>query len=220
MNLAAVQKILQEGTIINTRLDSGNAWYQNIVYKVNGKKVTIALLDSYIRNFVMSGSSMVLKYSSEYFEYLFEGSVADIVPKRPSFVTIQVCKAAELINTRAFPRYELNLPVYINSFNSEGPSFCITTNISLGGMAFKSRNSFDIGDEADVEIILPSNATIPLKGRIIRKSLKSNPSEYSMQFIEMDESNSNLLSECFALEEEKWINMKAIYMKEIKSKIK
>lgn len=208
MNASAVSTILKEGMIVNTRLDNSNAWYYNILCKSKGNKVSVRLLDSYVQNVIMPGSTIVLKYSNEYFQYLFEGTVSEITVNDPAHVVVQVNKAEELINTRAFPRYDLYFTAQIKPLWRDVPFFCITSNIGLGGIAFLSQHQFDYGEENDVSIYLPNRQIIHAFGKVIRKCSRGNLFDYSMQFMEIDEVNSGLLSAYLQSIEEEWARLK------------
>lgn len=197
MSSVSVSSILKEGTIVAARLENSVTWYQNIIYKVNNDVVDIALLDGYIKGLLMPGMSMVLKLTNEYFEYLFDGTILDVSLESPSFVTLHINKAEELINSREFPRFDIYLPSYVKSSWSKAYHFAILTNLSLTGMAFRSKARFDNCEECDVTIYLPENIPVDVKGKVIRKYEKHSVSDYSMHFTEMDEESSNLIYSYF-----------------------
>ena len=62
-------------------------------------------------------------------------------------------------------------------------------------MAFVSSQKFELGEEADVSVFLPTHETIQLKGKIIRKVVRNNLNDYSMQFGEISPHDSRLLTE-------------------------
>ena len=197
MNAASVSTILKEGTIIYTRLGSNpnGAWYQNIVCKSESSTVCIPLIDTYLQSLIMIGTSISLKFGNEYFEYLFEGVVSNIKVDYLGLITVNVNKAEERINTRAYPRYDIYLASTISPLWSETPYFCIVTNLSFIGIAFASKYQFDSGEECDSSIYLPNHKIIRSKGKIVRKSVFNNIIEYGIHFTELTEENSCLLSD-------------------------
>jgi hypothetical protein len=219
LNAMAVSTILKQGMIIRTKLNSSLTWYENIVYKIEANTVYISLKPSYIENIILPGMTMFLKYTNEYFEYLFEGIVSEIKPFNPGFITISVNKAEEMINTREFPRYEVYLASDITPCYSETSCFSIITNICLGGMAFLAKYQFDYGEETEVLIYLPNYETVKAKGKIIRRNHKTNYIDYSMQFIDMDECHSILLSKFVASLEDGWTKMRFEFDEYIKKLI-
>ena len=219
LNAASASSFLKEGTIINTRIGSNSVWYQNIVFKSDGNIVCIRLLDSYLGNMIMPGTGFAIKQTNEYFEYLFEGVVTGIKADFPAYVTIYVNKADEIINTRVFPRYDTYLASNIRPYWDESPYFSIVTNISLGGVAFVSRHQFDYGEECDVSIYLPGSRMILCKGKVIRRNIKSDYTDYSMQFTEMNEDNSNYLSDYLESLGVKIEKLKSDFFENIKNRL-
>ena len=220
MGSISVSSILKEGMIVSTKLGTGCAWYNNIVYKVTDNSVYISLLDDYIRNLVMPGSTFTVKHTNEFFEYIFEGVVSHIEVDNPAHMVINVNKTEELINTRVFPRFDINLPAYLKPVWTDLRHFAITTNICLGGMAFVSRHSFDYGEECEINVHLSDSSIVYAKGKIIRKVAKNNHIDYSMQFIEMDEDNNNLLFTHLLRVEDKNSSLQTNYFNNIKKHFK
>lgn len=217
LNANIVSTVLKEGTIIRTKVGNSPAWYQNIVFKCEDDTVNIALIESYIENIIMLGTNISLKCANEYFEYLFEGVVSGINPEYPSSVTVHVTKASEMINTRTFPRYDVYLASNIKPLWDDSFHFAIVTNICLGGMAFLLKHQFDYGEDLDISVFIPENSqSVCAKGRIIRRSIKTNFIDYSMQFNEMDEQNSIILSNYLTTLEENWITVQNDFFDNIK----
>lgn len=199
MNSAAASSILKSGIIIGTKLTPNSTWYSNIIYDSEGNILRIPLTEEYLKNYILVGSTITLKHTGEYYEYLFEGIISNIdTSVHPALLTININTIEELINTRAFPRYDTHLASTVRPAWDEKPHFCIATNICLGGMAFISKSNFDYGEESEVYIYLPENLIAYAKGKVIRKSARHGYMDYSMQFIEMTEDNSNLLSSYIA----------------------
>ncbi|MCX8131291.1 MAG: PilZ domain-containing protein [Clostridia bacterium] len=198
MNPNFSSSILKEGLIVSTRLGSSAAWYKNIIYKCEEDKAYICLLESYLENIIAKDLKITLKLTNEFFEYLFEGSISDICPEYPSHVLMTIHKVEELVNTRAFPRYDIYLPASIKPLWEDTKNFSIVTNICLGGIAFLSKHEFDYGEESEVSVYLPGNQTISGRGKVIRKSVKNGQFSYSMQFVDMTEENSIILSNYLA----------------------
>lgn len=220
MNAASVSSILHEGSVVNTRIGINITWYRNIIYKCEGNIVHLALMEEYLKNLIMVGSKIVLKLSGEYFEYLFEGTVSEISTEFPSQIAVRVNKSEEIINTRVFPRYDTYLASDIVPVWDSKNYFGIVTNISLGGIAFVSKHSFDYGEECNVNIFIPNDKRVLCKGKVIRKIGKGEYIEYSMQFIEMDETNNNFVSEYLEEQAEIVERLKSNFHDTIKAHIK
>lgn len=195
MNAVSVSAILHTGSVISTKIGANNIWYRNIVYKCEDNMVSIALIDNYMENLIMPGTKMVLKQTNECFEYIFEGVVSNIQMEVPTQIWVHVNKAEEIINTRVFPRYDTYLASDIKPVCDEKKYFSIVTNISLGGIAFASSHIFDYGEECDVSIFMSREKTVLCRGKVIRRNNKGDYIDYSMQFVDMDEINNNLVSD-------------------------
>ncbi len=218
MVIKSVLSVLKEGLIVSTRFSKSSTWHQNIIYKVKNNLVYTALTESYLENIIMLGSNMVIKYSNEYFEYIYEGVVSDISTESPAHIVLQINKSEEVINTRAFPRYDIYLAANIRPLEDPCPYFSIATNISLSGMAFAARYEFDYSEENGFNLLLPSQQKICAKGKIIRKSAKKDYFDYSMQFTDMDDANSTMLLSYLKRLEEKANILRSNYEKSIKNK--
>lgn len=216
MNATAVSAILKEGAIIYTRMGSSNVWHQNIVYKCEGNTVYIPLIGEYLQNVIMTGAGIVLKYGNEYFEYLFEGTVSSIKVTYPDFITVNVSKAEEQINTRAFPRYDAYLAMNVEPLWDKTLYFGVTNNLSLMGISFSAKHQFDYSEECNVVLHLPDHQMVFAKGKIIRKTPKGNVFDYGMHFTEMNEESTDLLSDYLSELEAKRANLQNHFFASIK----
>lgn len=197
MNLELLLPLLKEGTVVGTRLGTSYAWYQNIIYKNNGDNVYLSIIDSYLENAIMLGTNIYLKFTTELFQYIFEGIVTDINLEFPKLINVRINRGEELVNTRSFPRYDAYIPMNIKSVWDQTFNFSIITNISLIGIAFISKSQFEYGEGCDASVYLPGNKILEVKGKLVRKTNKGNFIEYGMQFEEMTEQSSLLLSDYF-----------------------
>lgn len=220
MDKVDVPLLLKEGSPVGTKLNcNGGVWHANIVYKVEDNKVYMPLLDRYLENMLAIGSGIALKYSSEYYEYLFEGAVSSINPGHPAFITVNVNKVRENIDTRMFPRYDACLAMNIRPLWSDTRFFAVVTNICFGGILFACPHKFDSDEELEIMIYLPCQSVVCAKGKIICKRPKGNLTEYSLQFIDMDEINGSLLSSYFQSLEESRARMFRHFLKEAYQKL-
>jgi len=190
----SVISVLKEGLVINTRFSSRNIWYQNVVCKVKNNLVYLPLIKGYLQNIIMPGSNLIIKYSIENFEYVFEGIVCEIVVDDFAYIVLKINKSEEIINSRVFLRYDTYLAANITPCESSASIFSIILNISLTGIAFVSKYEFDYSEDNEVIILIPGHQRIYGKGKIIRKSTKNDCFDYSMQFTDMDDFNNNILA--------------------------
>lgn len=214
--MEAASAILKEGTIVGTKLDVCTAWYRNIIYRCEEDTVLVALLDKYLENLIIPGVRFQIRYFNEYFVYLFDGEVTGIQAQHPAYIQVRITKAEELINSRLSPRYDTYLSVRLKSVWDDTPYFAVATNLSFGGMAFTSTQRFDYGDELELSISFPDNKQINAKGKVIRRALKGNSIDYSMQFVEIDEYNTSLLSRHFSSLEDEMLAMQQKFFNEIR----
>lgn len=219
LNVEAASVILKEGMSVSTRLDSGMTWYRNIVYKSKGSMVYISLLENYPEKMLTTGSNICLKYVNDYFIYLFEGMVNCICPDEPSHVAIRITSAEEIINSRLSPRYDVCLAADLRpSWDDESYS-SIITDISFGGAAFMCKYKFDHNEELNVVIHLPEGDTIHTAAKVIRRDIRNAAIDYSMQFIEFNESNCNILSRFFLLIEDEIMLMYKRFISNVKGRL-
>ena len=198
MNAEAVSAILKEGSPASTRIGTHPAWYRNIVYKSEGSLVHLSLIDRYLENVVLPGSNIYIKFFNEFFVYLFSGIIHNIYAGSPGYIIVQITECEEIINTRLSPRYDTYLPANLKPDWDSMHRFSIITDLSYGGMAFLCTHRFDSNEEVLVNAYLPFNQIFNTRGKVVRRNIKNNIIDYSMQFTETDETNCSLLSKYFA----------------------
>lgn len=219
MNPAAVSSILQESSIVSTKILPGNIWHKNIVYGVEDRCVYMPVIYGYLQSLLLPGSHFVIKHSREYLEYLFEGTVTNIKPGPPSYLEIGINKVEELINVRAFPRYDVYLSAQLRPQWEDSQFFCIVNNISSTGLSFYSKQHFDYGEECQILISLPYGKIFASNGKIVRKYAKGSHIEYGMQFIDPDYSSITCLNEFFQSLESDSEKMKSEFIINVKPSI-
>ncbi|MEN8906017.1 MAG: PilZ domain-containing protein [Clostridiales bacterium] len=195
MKIEKISSVLKKKMAISTMLNSSCVWKPNIIEKVSKNTIYISLLDSYVSSLIMQGTNMSIKYSTEYYEYIFDGIVSKISLDKPKYVAITINKIDKKINTRAFTRYDIYLPSNIKLGTGKTSYFTIITNISLKGMSFTTNHEFNFDDLCDVCIHLPNNEIINLNGRIKRKIKKDKFLDYGMHFEDISKSDTKTLSE-------------------------
>jgi c-di-GMP-binding flagellar brake protein YcgR len=209
--------ILKEGTVISTKLSTSNIWHQNIVYKVENKSVSIALIPGFLENIIMPGQTITIKYTSEELEYLFIGIIDDILPQFPSSVKVNIQTIKNLKNSRVFPRYDVYVAANIKYENSDEEFFAIIHDISLIGMGFYSKNNFNIDNEQlCLTIFLPNKNIIHAKGTINRKNSFDSYTDYGMNYTNMQEENNNSLYAYFSDIEKEKSRYRETFFKSIK----
>jgi hypothetical protein len=211
---SAVKKILKEGLVISTLLESSYTWQQNVIQSINDELIYIPLLDYYLSELVLQGAGISIKCSGEYYEYIFDGIVADISIETPSFIAVKIHKVHEKINTRAFTRYDIYLPSNVKPVKEKASYFSIVTNISITGMAFSSNHDFVFGDDCSVTIRLPDNKIITATGKIKHKIPKDKLSDYGMHFMEISDTNSKILSDYILSLENGYSKLKTMFFDE------
>lgn len=213
----SINAILKEGTLVYTKLSTSNIWHQNILYKVENKTLTIALLQGFLESIIMPGQNITIKYTTESMEYLYSGTIAEIQPQFPSHVKVNIVSVKELKNLRVFPRYDVYLAANIKYENTEEDYFSIIHDISLSGMSFYSRDIFAIDDrQLNITIYLPDKSMIIAKGNVIRKTDHETYSDYGLKYTDMQEENNNSLYSFFSKLEEKKSKIKDSFFTSIK----
>lgn len=209
--------MLKEGVVVYTKLSSSNIWHQNIVYKVEDDSVSVALITGYLESIIMHGQTMTIKLTEEDVEYLFIGTVTQIQPQFPSYVTIKIKTIKDLKNSRVFPRYDVYVAANIRDDNSDAEHFAIIHDISLTGMAFYSKSDFSVDNgQLNLTIYLPNKNILCAKGIVNRKINNESYIDYGMKYTDMqEETNNSLYSYFSALEEEK-TKLRNIFFKSIK----
>jgi hypothetical protein len=219
LNVESVSAILKEGMAVSTKLGSGMTWCRNIVYKSERNCVCLALIEQYLENIIIPGSTISIKYVDEYFIYLFEGTIINISASYPPYLTVRITNAEEIINSRLSPRYDVYMAADLKPGWDDTSYFAVITDISFGGLAFICNLKLDYNEELEITAYLPKGLKINTKGKIIRKTIKNNVIDYSMQFIEINESNCNLLSKYFSSLESEISLLYKQYLSDVKGKI-
>jgi hypothetical protein len=210
-------KVLKEGMVVNTKLKNSNIWIRNIVYKAEKNMISVALLNEYLENIIMLGQSITIKYSSEHSEILFEGEIVKIRPEYPSYITIDIKDVKEIKNTRVFPRHDVYLGATVRIPDSPKERFVIIHNISYVGMAFYSKDYFEIDKgELDFSIFLPNKQSINTRGKINRISPKTDFADYGLQYTAMTEESNNILSFFFNLVDDEKIKLREDFINQVR----
>lgn len=212
MNSEAAAAILKEGSHVSTKLGNGLAWFRNIVFRSDGKYIHLALIDRYLENVIVVGNHMTIKFFNEFFVYLFEGVIHTIQAGNPGYIIVQIDDAEEIINTRMSPRYDAYLSANLRAPWDNSYHFSVITDLSYGGMAFMCTHRFDYGEEIEVTAFLPFNQIFQTTGKVIRRTMRNNIIDYSMQFVLIDESNCNLLSKYFTRLDAENASMYELYL--------
>lgn len=209
--------VLKEGVVVYTKLSSSNIWHQNIVYKVENKSISIALITGYLESIIMPGQTMTIKLTNEDIEYLFIGTISEIQPQFPSYVTVDIQSTKDLKNSRVFPRYDVYVAANITSDDSKVEHFAIIHDISLTGMAFYSKSNFLIASQQlNLTIFLPNKNIIVAKGTVVRKIDYDSYIDYGMNYTDMQEENNNSLYAFFSVLEKDKSKLRDIFFKSIK----
>lgn len=217
--MEAVSIILKEGSLVGTRLDNSLFWYDNIVYKSEGRIVYIALIDKYPDDAVAPGRSISIKFVNEFFIYVFEGTVIKIDAAYPGYAAVRVTSAEEMINSRLSPRYDVNLPASLKPVWDSDSYPATMTDISFGGAAFLSAHRFDYNEELCAVIHLPEGNTVHAAGKVVRRNIRSTVTDYSLQFVELDENNCNILSRFFLHIEDEISLLHKKFISDVKGKL-
>lgn len=198
--------VLKEGAVISTRIESSMQWHENVIYRRYDSMIHISMINEYLNDTVSIGKEVYLKANDDYYEYDFKGTISDIRLCSPGYLVVQLQDASEIINTRAFRRYDIFLSSNIRIEEDTADFFSIVTNISLGGAAFISNRHFESGTGASIEINLPDNNAIHVNGKITRPYLNDEKiTSYGFTFTGLDPENARLLSEFIQEEESKKI---------------
>lgn len=220
LNASAVAAVLKEGMMVGVRLGLSVPWHGNIVYGVNNNTIRIAYINKFMKDISAPGCTAWIKYSNDYFIYYFSGKVESISTTNPEYVAVKLDTAEEIINNRLFPRYDVRLKAALKPAWDDEIYHCIVTDLSYGGAAFFCEHSFDINEQLEMSLHLPSGTTAKVTGKVIRrKSTQGASTDHSVQFIECDNVNNRLLSEFFSQLEDEASEIYSNYVAEIKGKL-
>lgn len=219
MNSNAAASILEEGAVVRTKPGGSNTWYRDIVYGCSENIVYTALMPFHLESLVMPESGILLKYSNEFYEYLFEGKVRNICPDFPGYITIQLENIEELINTRNYHRVETYIAAVAKSSWDEEQKYGVVTNICQGGAAFTSNSDLDYGEEIEIGICLSDYSKTASRGKIVRKIQKGSNFDYSIQFTDISEEDIGRICDYMASLEEERSKMQSYFFDNIKSRL-
>lgn len=204
MKVNSASRVLKEGLIISTKLGTSHIWHPNIVYMSWESTVALALTEDYLKNGIMAGASITIKYFSEHFEYIFQGSIQSIHPDYPGYILVLLEFADEKINSRTHPRFDTYIAANIRHAWDETPYFSIITNISYTGLAFTSKYRFDLGEVIEIRLSLSDDREVALSGKVTRKSVKVGSLDYGVLFDNLSVKQEEIFSGYLdSLEEEK-----------------
>jgi hypothetical protein len=207
-----LEKYLNVGSIIRTKLDHSPIWVTNIIYSISKDfiEVDIGLEKSYVENIIMIGDTIKCKYTSDEAELMFIGWITRIHTDHPQRITIKVHQFNCFENKRDYTRFDVYLSAVIKiGRNPQNGVFAILTNISKAGAAFMLRESVEksMGVDGDYignntfnfEVNLSLERVFTFEGNIVRIDMKEKGIQYGVKYAYI-EPHSMLMLEQFLTE--------------------
>jgi hypothetical protein len=195
VNKLLADRVLKEGLIIGMKVEDSVKWHDRIVYNVRNNNVDLVLDNDVMEDIIMPGNQIILKHTTEYFEYMMDGTVDNIAIEDQGRINLNIHSVNKSINTRAFKRYDIFLPSNIKCDGSKTSYFSIITNLSAGGIAFISKHKFENAKKSEISVILPSKKIFTARGEIVRAIEKSDFYNYGLKFSDTNDKEMNTLNE-------------------------
>ncbi|HEX2947372.1 MAG TPA: PilZ domain-containing protein [Clostridia bacterium] len=204
MNPSIVSNLLKEGMMVGVRIGANAPWHGNIIYAVNGSTVKLAFIEKFMKDSVLPGNNIWIKYSNDYYIYYFSGKVSRLIKEPSESVLVELEHAEEMINNRLFPRYDVRLQAKIKPVWDNEIYECTVTDLSYGGAAFVCEHKFDSNEYIEMNLSLTNGSTVNVSGKVVRRrSTIGDLTDHAAQFIECDNKENKQLSEYFGqLEDE------------------
>ncbi len=218
MNASIVPHILKEGMMVGVKAGLDAQWHASVLCEVADCSIRVPYLESLMKD-AEPGSPIYVKYSNDYFVYCFSGKVKTVDADLPKSIYAKLDYAEEMINTRLFPRYDVELKATLRPIWDDETFECTVTDLSYGGAAFVCEHKFDGNESIEMNLYLPDDVCIRITGKVIRRrSTGSNQICHAAQFIECDSISNRHLSAYFSHLENEASKMYAQYLNEYKNK--
>ena len=193
-----LREFLKEGNKIRTKFLTGSEWITNTILQIYKDTFEMNLKVSYVINNIARGNAMTFKYNYESFEYVLNGTVAEI-SLYENIISIHIHSKQKYNNRRKDIRYDVSLCSYVIHNYNEKPIYALLQNISKGGASFESKADLIVGEPIGLNIFVSKNNIISVMGKILRKNATPNNFAYDINFITFKTESTKLFDKLLAV---------------------
>ena len=193
MSSVDITYTLFPGALISIKVEHNICWTLNIVIQSTEDYIDLPFTPDMVNEHLMIGSSVLIKYGNEYFEYIISAKVINITLGTLPHFRVKITRINDAINQRALPRQDVHLPVEVLN-EKIGLIYGVTSNISLCGICICTNNLLSQDEVYDISLNTLNDGTIYFSGNIVRSGQVGPFLMYSILINYIDVDNSNKLS--------------------------
>jgi len=140
------------------------------------------------------GDPVVLNYKPSNDVFVVTAEIASIDKTDPIQLSIKVSKIEKYKDLVKEKKYCVAFPAQIKIIGVPESKFAAVKNISFGGIKVNCREDIMLEDIVDATVSIDKANKISFKGRIVRKNKLQDCFEYGIEYTEMTDTNSKLLT--------------------------
>jgi len=142
------------------------------------------------------GDHVVLYYRASGDIYVITGEIGPVEKNDPLQVTVKVQKIEKLKDLIKEKRHCVSMAALIKIIGVPEAKSAVIKNISFGGVKINCAEDIMMEDMVDVSVLVDKMNKMPFKGRVVRKNKINSLFEYGLEYVEMTETGSKLLTRC------------------------
>ncbi|HHW47912.1 MAG TPA: PilZ domain-containing protein [Clostridiaceae bacterium] len=140
------------------------------------------------------GDHVILYYRPSKEFYVVTAEISSVDKNDPLEVTLKVHKIERIKDLVKNKKCCVCFPATVKIIGVPEGRFAAVKNISFGGVKVDCKEEIMMEDIVDVTIKTDKTNKLSFKGRVVRKNKLENTNEYGIEFSEMTESCSKLLT--------------------------
>lgn len=189
MEKIKITDFLQRGSSVKTQVPNSIDWISNVVFDTYSKKNEVGVIfdERYDGSVIFVGDTIKLNFVDGNIQYFMETTITSIRLEAVRIMTLKIESIKKIPNLRKYERYSVNYCANIRGFGNPDGIFGVVTNISLGSLAFITRDPFLMDGVVTISILLPSSRFI-VDAEIVRCCESENGILYGVSFVREDES--------------------------------
>lgn len=196
ITLDRLHEILDKGSIVAVKVRPEGEWINDTIEDVlYDATLAITLKEEFISQDIMVDDAIECRIIRGNLVYILDGIVNDVGIIYPLKIMIKLTKIKGYGNARDSKRYTINLCGRMTYANHEKSTFATIKNISRTGISITCRQSIEIGEEIDVDIVLKTQEVLSIEGRIVRMYKVGKNFKYGIIIENLTSKSLELLNE-------------------------
>jgi len=193
-NVKNPSKVVKQGDSIEFKHFSVFDFIKAIVLDVTDSAIKIQSNEKLTDANFSPGDHVVLYYRPSKDFYVVTAEVSSVDRNDPLEITLRVHKIEKIKDLVKEKKCCVCYPATVKIIGVPEDKFAAVKNISFGGVKMNCNEDIMMEDIVDITIKTDKTNKLSFKGRVVRKNKLDNTNEYGIEFSEMTESSTKLLT--------------------------